>query len=57
MLAPPLDRSGITFSLSHSGDLTVYVFASKATIGVDLETIRIIDDADRVAFIAFSSRE
>jgi 4'-phosphopantetheinyl transferase len=57
VLAEPLDRSGITFSLSHAGDLTVYAFASKTDIGVDVESIRIIDNADGVARLAFSSRE
>ena len=57
VLAEPLDRSGITFNLSHAGDLTVYAFASRTSIGVDVEAIRIIDNADRVARLAFSARE
>ena len=57
VLAEPLDKSGLTFNLSHSGDLTLYAFASGSTIGVDVEAVRIIDDGDRVAAIAFSKRE
>ena len=57
VLAAPFDRSGITFSLSHAGDLTVYAFASKTNIGIDVESIRIVDNADRVARLAFSARE
>ena len=53
----PFDRSGITFSLSHSGDLIVYAFASHADVGIDVEAIRLIDDADRLAAIAFSALE
>ena len=57
VLAPPFDQSGITFNLSHSGDLTLYGFASRTSIGVDVEAIRIVDDADRIAAFAFSQRE
>jgi len=57
VLAEPLNKSGITFNLSHADDLTVYAFASRTDIGVDVEPIRIIDDADRVAGMAFSKRE
>jgi 4'-phosphopantetheinyl transferase len=57
VLAAPLDTSGIAFSLSHAGDLTVYAFASNMSVGVDVESIRMIDNADRVARIAFSPRE
>lgn len=56
-LAAPWDGSGITFNLSHSGDLTVYAFASYTDVGIDVEAIRVIDDADRLAAIAFSSVE
>jgi 4'-phosphopantetheinyl transferase len=56
-LAAPLDRSGITFNLSHSGDLTVYAFASDTDVGIDVEAIRVIDDADRLAAMAFSPLE
>ena len=56
-LAAPLDRSGLTFNQSHSGDLSVYAFAARTDVGVDVETIRIIEEADRVASIAFSKRE
>ncbi|HTH03045.1 MAG TPA: 4'-phosphopantetheinyl transferase superfamily protein [Vicinamibacterales bacterium] len=56
-LAAPLDRSGVTFNQSHCGDLSVYAFASRTDIGVDVEAIRVIEDADHVASIAFSKRE
>jgi 4'-phosphopantetheinyl transferase len=57
LLARPFDRSGITFNLSHSGDLCVYAFASRTDVGVDVEMIRVIENADRLASIAFSKRE
>ena len=56
-LAKPFDTSGITFNLSHSGDLSVYAFASRTHVGVDVETIRVIEDADRIASFAFSEAE
>jgi 4'-phosphopantetheinyl transferase len=56
-LAAPPDRTGLTFNQSHSGDLSVYAFASRTDVGVDVETIRIIEDADHVASVAFSTRE
>lgn len=56
-LAAPLDSSGITFNLSHSGDLTVYAFASHTDVGIDVEAIRVIEEADRLAAIAFSPGE
>jgi 4'-phosphopantetheinyl transferase len=56
-LAAPLDRSGITFNLSHSGDLTVYAFASHTDVGIDVEAIRGIEAVDRLAAIAFSPLE
>ena len=56
-LAAPLDRSGVTFNQSHCGDLSVYAFASRTDVGIDVEAIRVIEDADHVASIAFSKRE
>jgi 4'-phosphopantetheinyl transferase len=56
-LAAPFDMSGITFNHSHSGDLSVYAFASRTDVGVDVETIRVVDDANRIAAIAFSQAE
>jgi len=57
LLAEPVDRSGVTFNVSHSGDLSVYAFAASTDVGVDVETIRIIEEAERVAAMAFSKRE
>jgi 4'-phosphopantetheinyl transferase len=56
-LAAPLDRSGVTFNQSHCGDLSVYAFASRTDVGIDVEAIRVIEDADHIASIAFSKRE
>ena len=46
-LAPPDDNP--RFNLSHSGDLSVYAFASGFEVGIDLETIRRIPEADAIA--------
>jgi 4'-phosphopantetheinyl transferase len=56
-IAEPFDRSGVTFNVSHSGDLSVYAFASNTDVGIDVETIRIVEEAERVASVAFSRRE
>lgn len=56
-LAEPLQKSGVTFNLSHSGDLTAYAFATRIQIGVDVERIRVVDEADRIAALMFSPGE
>jgi 4'-phosphopantetheinyl transferase len=44
------------FNLAHADDLAVYAFASAVELGVDVERLRVIDDADRLAD-RFSPRE
>lgn len=58
---PELDgaaaRSGIRFNASHSGDLAVCAISLRERIGVDVEAVRPIDDAQRIARCFFSPLE
>jgi 4'-phosphopantetheinyl transferase len=56
-LAPPLAHSGLRFNVSHCDDLAVYAFARGREIGVDVEALRALPDADDVAARFFSPRE
>ncbi|MGH8745060.1 MAG: 4'-phosphopantetheinyl transferase family protein [Burkholderiales bacterium] len=56
-LAPALADSGLRFNLSHAGDFAVYAFSTSGEVGVDIEQVRAIQDADQVAAHAFSRRE
>ena len=56
-LAPRFAASGLRFNVSHSGDLAVYAFAQRREIGVDIEEVRSLVDADSVAARFFSAGE
>lgn len=56
-LAPPLDRSGITFSVSHSGELAVLAFSAGAAIGADVERLREVPRGKEVARRVFTEEE
>jgi 4'-phosphopantetheinyl transferase len=56
-LAPRFADSDLRFNLSHSDDLAVYAFSTGREIGVDVEAIRVIRDADHIAARFFSRRE
>jgi 4'-phosphopantetheinyl transferase len=56
-LAPRLAHSDLRFNLSHSDDLAVYAFSVGREIGIDVEAIRVVHDADRIAARFFSHRE
>lgn len=47
----------IRFNIAYSEDLAVYAFALATEVGVDVERLRVIEDADRVAERAFSPYE
>ena len=47
----------LRFNLSHSEDVAVYAFAPGREIGVDVEAVRVIPDADDIAACFFSRRE
>jgi len=56
-LARDLSRDDLRFNISHSGDVAVYAFSRGREIGVDVETVRVMLDADDVAACFFSVRE
>jgi 4'-phosphopantetheinyl transferase len=57
LLAPDLSGSGLEFNLAHAGPLALYAFARDRTVGVDVEQVRSLPDADAVAARFFSARE
>jgi 4'-phosphopantetheinyl transferase len=56
-LAPRLGDPGLRFNLSHCDDVAVYAFAHGREIGVDVEALCPLPDADDVASRFFSPRE
>ena len=56
-LAPRFAASELRFNLSHCGDVALYAFAQAREIGVDIEEVRPLRDADDVAARFFSPRE
>jgi len=47
----------LRFNVSHSEDVAVYAFSRGREIGIDIEAIRVIRDADDIATRFFSRRE
>jgi len=56
-LALRFPASNLRFNAAHSSDLAVYAFARGREIGVDVEAIRTIPDADEISARFFSARE
>lgn len=56
-LAASLATSGLHFNLSHSEGLAVYAFAAGHEVGVDVEAVRPLPDADAIAARFFSPSE
>lgn len=58
---PALSRrfasSGLRFNVSHSNDVAVYAFSVGREVGVDVEAVRALNDADAIAARFFSHRE
>jgi 4'-phosphopantetheinyl transferase len=54
---PALARPGLHFSVSHREELVVYAFSPGREIGVDLEAVRPLRDADDIAARFFSRHE
>ena len=57
VLAPRFAASGLRFNVSHCDDVAVYAFSSAGDIGVDVEAVRPMPDADDLAARFFSGRE
>ena len=49
--------SDLRFNVSHCEDVAVYAFASGREVGVDVEAVRALPDADDVAALWFSRHE
>ncbi len=56
-LAPRFAGSDLRFNVSHCADLAVYAFARGREIGIDVEAVRFLRDADDLAACFFSRRE
>jgi 4'-phosphopantetheinyl transferase len=56
-LAGQSAASALRFNVSHCQDVAVYAFASGREVGIDVEAVRELPDADDVAARWFSPRE
>lgn len=56
-LARHFADSDLHFNVSHCGDVAVYAFALGREIGIDVEAVRAIRDADDIAARCFSRHE
>lgn len=56
-LARPFAGAGLRFNLSHRDDVAVYAFSREGEIGIDVEAVREVEDADRIAACVFSRHE
>ena len=56
-LAARFADCGVRFNVSHSEDVAVYGFAADREVGVDVEAVRELPDADEIAARCFSVRE
>lgn len=56
-LAPRCARPKLKFNLSHSDGLALFVVTSGREVGIDLERVRPVPEADQIAERFFSARE
>ena len=56
-LAPQLRRSGLQFNVSHCAKIAAFGFSWGREIGVDVEALRPVPEADSIARQFFSPRE
>lgn len=56
-LAPRCATSNLRFNVSHADDVAVYAFTRGREIGIDIESVCVIRDADDIAARFFSRRE
>ncbi len=57
LLLDPAGAVDLRFNMAHSEDLALCVVARNAEVGVDVEAIRPVTDADKIAARHFSPRE
>jgi 4'-phosphopantetheinyl transferase len=56
-LTEEFGAGALRFSMAHSHELAIYAFTLGRDIGVDLEHVRILPDAEKIAARLFSTRE
>jgi 4'-phosphopantetheinyl transferase len=56
-LAQRFAGSGLCFNVSHCDDVAVFALSNGPAIGVDVEAIRVMSDADAIAARLFTRRE
>ena len=56
-LAPRLAATGLRFNVTHCDDVALYAFTHEREVGVDVEAVRPLADADDVAARFFSPQE
>lgn len=56
LLADP-SSDALSFNVTHSGPLAIYAFARGAEVGIDIERVRRVAHADRIAARIFPERE
>src|SRR2546421_4107575 len=56
-LAPWFAASDLRFNVSHCDDVAVYAFSHGCEVGIDVEAVRVMGDADDIAARFFSHRE
>ncbi len=56
-LAPHSAAADLRFNLAHCDEVAVYAFSYGREVGVDVEAVRLLEDADDMAARFFSARE
>jgi 4'-phosphopantetheinyl transferase len=56
-LSSRFDRADLRFNVSHAAGLAVFAFARGRELGVDVEAVRELPDADQIAARFFSGHE
>ena len=56
-LAPSCAGSDVRFNVAHSGDVAVFAFSQGLEVGIDVEILRDVPEADRIAAGLFSRAE
>lgn len=56
-LAPGLASSSLRFNVSHHREFAIYAFTSGREVGIDIEEVRHLPDADDIADFIFSPHE
>lgn len=52
-LAAPVEGRFLHFNLAHSGALAVYAVSGRQEVGIDIERIRLLREAEEIAVLYF----